>query len=102
MSEFYAYDNRDRRRSTVHRGECPQCDNGREVQGGSGAANGHWCGPFDSAQAAYAWVSGRGGVGYCAFCRPQDQETPTRVLDALNDRTRAFIDTIRRREDGDI
>ena len=76
MSEFYAYDNHHRDRARVHRSECPWCNHGQGVQGGSSGANDQWHGPFDSAEDAYARVSNRSNVGYCAFCRPQDQEAP--------------------------
>jgi hypothetical protein len=74
MSEFYAYDNHHRDRATVHRSECPWCNHGRGVQGGSSGSNDQWHGPFSSADDAYAQVSHRADVGYCAFCRPQDEE----------------------------
>jgi hypothetical protein len=78
MSEFYAYDNHHRDRARVHRSECSWCNHGQGVQGGSSGANDQWHGPFDSAEDAYARVSNRSNVGYCAFCRPQDEEAPTR------------------------
>ncbi len=73
MPEFYAYDNHHRDRARVHLGDCPWCNNGRGVQGGSSGANDQWHGPFNSADDAYAIVSRRADVGYCAFCRPQDE-----------------------------
>jgi hypothetical protein len=76
MSEFYAYDNHHRDRARVHRGECPYCNHGQGTHGGSSGANDQWHGPFDSADDAYARVSNRADVGYCAFCHPQDQEAP--------------------------
>jgi len=35
MTEFYAYDNHHRDRARVHRAECPWCNHGQGVQGGS-------------------------------------------------------------------
>jgi F-type H+/Na+-transporting ATPase subunit beta len=76
MSEFYAYDNHHRDRARVHRGECRWCNHGDGVQGGSSGANDQWHGPFTAVEDAYATVSQRADVGYCAFCRPQDAITP--------------------------
>ena len=76
MSTFYAYDNHHRNRARVHRSECPWCNHGQGVQGGSSGVNDQWHGPFDFAEDAYARVSDRADVGYCAFCRPQDREAP--------------------------
>ena len=73
MTEFYAYDNHHRDRAQVHRGDCPWCNNGRGVQGGSSGANDQWHGPFSSADDAYGVVRHRADVQYCAFCRPQDE-----------------------------
>ena len=72
MNEFYAYDNHHRDRARVHRSECQWCNHGRGVQGGSSGANDQWHGPFSSAEDAYARVSHRADVSYCAYCRPQD------------------------------
>jgi F-type H+/Na+-transporting ATPase subunit beta len=69
MSEFYAYDNHHRDRARVHRAECPWCNHGQGVQGGSSGASDQWHGPFNTAENAYASVHHRADVSYCAFCR---------------------------------
>lgn len=85
MSEFYAYDNHHRDRARVHRGECPWCNHGQSVQGGSSGDNDRWHGPFGSAEDAYARVRHRADVGYCAFAdRQVSRSNRTAGVDTQN------------------
>ena len=72
MGEFYAYDNHHRDRARVHRSECPWCNHGQGVQGGSSGANDQWHGPFTTAEDAYASVHHRADVGYLRFLPAAD------------------------------
>ena len=82
---FWVYEDRIRRRATVHRSDCPYCSDGKGFHHlVSGRVGGEWSGPFFSAGEADSFaVQTERPVHKCGHCmagavsgRPEAGQTP--------------------------
>lgn len=69
---FWAHQNIIYDYAVIHRGECPQCNNGKGAPDGENRHVYHWAGPFHSFHAASRETSAKGlEVSTCEECKPK-------------------------------